>query len=644
MVLLTENLITTLYANDGTQPIRDIGQVQIINLKSIEGTNLGSARYRAIISDGNHFMQAMLATKQTAQIETGQLVKHSVVHLTECVINAASSRKILIILEMEVVSNQFLERIGNPVHIEGTRPPTAFTTIAPGQSSQNALQAPIQPTPRFPQLPRPIQQPSRPSQQIQPSLHQHMRSPQGIQQSIMSQQALLMQNTGSGNPFEPSSSHQGSSLLPIHCLNPYQNKWKVKARVVQKTDIKTWANARTEGKLFSVNLLDHTGEIKATAFQKEVDRLYSLLVEGQVYYISNARVIVAKKAFSTLKNEYELVFEHSAEVVPCANDPSIPSMSYSFTKIADMDKKEKDDIVDVLGIVRQYSALAEIIAKSTGAPIKKRDLTVVDETQKEIRVAIWGRAAEMFNSSESPVVVFKGLKVHDFGGRTLSLSSSGTIKINPDIPEARSLRSWYQGQGQNATYSGFTNTMSSSGTSYLPAGIPKMTIGDAKYKCNMGETIEFFAVRGTIIFIKNDLYCYPACPECRKKLVLEGDVWHCEKCAMVHSAPDYKYVLTFTIEDATAQLYVTAFDEVATQLLQRSANEMTQLKETYGFEHVHMGTFDIPKFKIYNFKIKAQQRVYNDIPSMQYVVLEVANVDFVKDGQELVAAIDQLMA
>jgi replication factor A1 len=39
-----------------------------------------------------------------------------------------------------------------------------------------------------------------------------------------------------------------------------------------------------------------------------------LLEEGKVYYISKARVGMAKKQFSNLTNEYELMFENSTEI------------------------------------------------------------------------------------------------------------------------------------------------------------------------------------------------------------------------------------------------------------------------------------------------------------------------------------------
>lgn len=66
--------------------------------------------------------------------------------------------------------------------------------------------------------------------------------------------------------------------------------------------------------MFSVNLLDETGEIKATGFNDACDNLYPLFEEGKVYYISKARVNIAKKQFSNLTNEYEIMFERDTDV------------------------------------------------------------------------------------------------------------------------------------------------------------------------------------------------------------------------------------------------------------------------------------------------------------------------------------------
>lgn len=56
------------------------------------------------------------------------------------------------------------------------------------------------------------------------------------------------------------------------------------------------------------------GEIKGTAFNEQVDRLYNILEEGKVYYISKARVTMARKQFSTVDHEYELSFDNGTEI------------------------------------------------------------------------------------------------------------------------------------------------------------------------------------------------------------------------------------------------------------------------------------------------------------------------------------------
>ena len=112
-----------------------------------------------------------------------------------------------------------------------------------------------------------------------------------------------------------SSSTAHANIYPIEALSPYAHKWTIKARCTNKSDIKNWHNKNGEGKLFSVNLLDESGEIRGTGFNEQCDQLYEVFREGGVYYITSpCRVQMAKKQFTNLNNDYELTFERETVV------------------------------------------------------------------------------------------------------------------------------------------------------------------------------------------------------------------------------------------------------------------------------------------------------------------------------------------
>ncbi|CAO3638936.1 unnamed protein product [Cunninghamella echinulata] len=598
---LTNGAIKALYNSDANNTVSN-PVVQLINIKGVQAAN--GTRYRVIISNGTHFMQAMLSTQTTPLVESGEISRYCLLRLKEFVCNEIQNRRILIILNLDVVAKGFESRLGNPVNIENSNP-TANNTTDAGSSPA----------------------PSVPAHQPQ------QQSPQ---------QPLFMRNSGSSYGGGSLNMSLESSLFPIKGLNPYQNKWVIKARVTQKTDIKHWANQKSEGKLFSVNLLDSSGEIKATAFKDQVDRLYPIFEEGKIYYISHARVAMAKKQFSTLDNEYELQFDNGTEVELCADEHSVPTISYNFVKIADMDKHEKFAVVDVIGVLKEDSGIQEIVSKATGRPTKKRELSIVDETQKQIRVTIWDTAAEHFEAHGNPVIAFKGCRVGDFNGRTLSLSGGGNLKVDPDIQEARTLQNWYNAHGTTATFSSFNN-MPLSDSNMAPQSVQaKITLQEVKDK-RLGESErpDYFATRGTVVYIKPENITYPSCIDCKKKVLQEAEGWRCEKCQKTHDAPQWKYILTLSIEDSSSHLYVNAFDDVGNALIGKTANEIVAIKEAD--ENAYLQLFSEALFKTYNFKARAKQEVFNDTPRTKIQLLEANPIDFVREGNELSQAIEKLL-
>ena len=122
-------------------------------------------------------------------------------------------------------------------------------------------------------------------------------------------------NTRAAPTRSNASASSHATIYPIEAISPYNHKWTIKARCTSKSNIKTWHNRNGEGKLFSVNLLDDSGEIRATGFNNQCEVLYDVFQEGSVYYISSpCRVQIAKKQFTNLNNDYELTFEKETVV------------------------------------------------------------------------------------------------------------------------------------------------------------------------------------------------------------------------------------------------------------------------------------------------------------------------------------------
>ena len=420
-----------------SKPTLQLLSIKKVTPNSTPGTaNAATDRYRIIISDGQNFLQAMLATQLNHLVEEDRVGKNTI-----AVIENMSCQTIQ---EKRSVC-RILPQYYCPHH-DGIR----LVIILGIRVLQRDAAKVGNPSPLA----------SPPAQQQQPRTDDV--STPGAVTSVPSATVPQQQNRQAGNRINP--------IYPIVALTPYQNNWCIKARVVQKSDIRHYSNQRGEGRFFSVNFMDESGEIKGTAWNAVVDDLFEKLQENQVYFVSKARVNLAKKKFSTLSNDYELSLDRGTEIEEVSSSPTpierglrglqchdvdVPVIRYNFVNLSGLSDLQKEAVCgmpftlyirftthpwleDVIVIVKEVGDIAEITTRNnkTVCPpsnkriscishirclqAQKRDLVVVDSSQYSARLTLWGKQAEQFGTPADPVVAFKGVRVSDFNGKWLS--------------------------------------------------------------------------------------------------------------------------------------------------------------------------------------------------------------------------------
>ncbi|GHJ87289.1 hypothetical protein NliqN6_3691 [Naganishia liquefaciens] len=579
--------------------------LQILNIKKIQAAANSMDRYRLIMSDGKHYLQAMLGTQLNNLVETNALTKNGLITLTQYATNVVQGRRLLIVLGATAAPGP-ADRIGQPTNVDDR---TAENTEAKANPVAQQQQAAPQAAP-----------------QIQSARKVAAPAARGASNAARGGRA------GGAQPSGP--------LYPIEGLSPYQNKWTIKARVAHKSDIKHYSNQRGEGKLFNVTFMDETGEIRATGFNEAVDNFYEVLQEGKVYFISRARVNIAKKQFSNVNNDYEIMFEQHTEIEPC-EDESVPQVKYNFVPIENLASVEKDQTCDVLAVVKEVGELGQITAKN-GRPFSKRDITLVDQSQWSVRLTLWGKQAEAFKSEGYPVIAFKGVKVGDFGGRSLSMFSSSSMTYNPDVGEAHSLRGWFDAEGTRVSYNTFNSAgmQGAAGANSIRPDEMK-TIGQIKDEnIGMSDKQEYFSTKATISFIKSESFSYPACPTCNKKVVEENDGWRCEKCDAVYPKPLHRYILNLSVMDHTGHVWITAFNEAAESLLGKTADELVEMKEAD--EGAFNNIIHTATGKTFTFSCSAKQDSYNDQMRIRYSVRRASPIDYKLEARALIKLIDEM--
>jgi len=560
----------------------------------------------------------MLATQLNNLIHEKQLEQFTVIKVKKQICNtvAGQSKRVVVILELEILTpgSQVGTKIGNPTQIgaDGKVPPAAGNQNANPNAGAGAG----------------TKRPGAPASDAPP-----VKTMPAQTRSILT-------------PRQSSSTYSGAPITPIASITPYQNKWTIKARVSSKTDVKTWNKPSGSGKLFSMDLIDESGEIRVTAFKDQCDAFYDKAVVGKVYYISNCSVKNANKQYSKLNNEYELTFKDQGTFELCEDDVGdIPTINYNFVSISDLAQCEKDTFIDVLGVVKSTGDLAEITTKA-GKELKKKEIVLVDKSSTEVSLTLWGNNAETLDLSNAPILAAKNVRVSDFNGVTLS---GGDILVNPDMDMAHELKGWWDNEGYSQQSRSISVAGARGGESGGGANV-KM-IGEVKMDnlgSEQGGKGDYYNTVATVTFFSKDKALYKACGKqideknvCNKKVNDQGDgTYRCEKCGESKPTFAWRIMLQLNMGDSSDNIWASCFQETAEKILNTTSQELGQALEQD--EERYNSIFTEVTFKTFNFRMRAKSETYNDETRVKHTIISAEEINWSAYCTKLLSEIQSL--
>ncbi|KAL1541691.1 Replication protein A 70 kDa DNA-binding subunit B [Salvia divinorum] len=608
---VTPDAISVILANPCPDSSSDLPEivVQVVDLKPT------GKKYMFMASDGKMKVRALLQSTLASEVTSGNIQNLGLIRVLDYTLNdiPTKNEKFLIVSKCDAVSSALEAEYKADVKVE---------------DSGNSLK-----------------------QNQEMDVDVKTESP-GIvlkpKQEVVTKSAAQIVHDQHGNAAPAARMAMTLRVHPLVSLNPYQGIWTIKVRVTGKGNMRTYRNARGEGCVFNVELTDEDGtQIQATMFNDAAKKFFDKFQMGKVYYISKGTLKVANKQFKTVQNDYEMTLNENSEVEEASNEATlIPETKFSFTPIDELGPFVNGrELVDVIGVVQSVSPTMSIRRKSNNETIPKRDIVIADETKKTVVVSLWNDLAtsvgqELLDMADkSPVVAIKSLKVGEFQGVSLSALSKSIILVDPDTPEAKKLRSWYDSEGKDTSLAAIGNDLSLSNRNGARSMYTdRVTLSHITSNLSLGEDKPvYFSIKAYISTIKPDqTMWYRACKTCSKKVTeAVGSGYWCEGCQKNEDDCSLRYIMAVKVSDASGEAFVSVFNEQAEKMIGCTADELNEIKLNDG-EASYQKKLKDATWVPHLFRVSVAQNEYNNEKRQRITVRAVAPIDYAAESKYLI--------
>ena len=456
---------------------------------------------------------------------------------------------------------------------------------------------------------------------------------------------------------------------PIASLNPYQPQWTIKAKLAVKGNTRTYRNAKGEGKVLTVELVDSEGTaIQATLWREAVERYENVLEVGKLYYVSKGSLRPANRQYTTVNNDYEMSLDGKSEIVEASEEEQLESAAkkifekaFEFVSIGDLAKRvnSKRATCDVCAVVKSVADLSAVKRKSDNSEIQKRELTLCDESSSTVQLTLWNALAteqgEKLKEMTNPVIIVRSVRVTEYDGVSLGTLGKSEMQIfeldeaakasveEGEVPEkAIETAKWFKENGENAT---FKTAAEGAGLSVQQRGgklapLERQTLVDfqpEEIPSASDKPKMCIVPRASVLTIREGTMWYCATPEegNNAKVEEENGQWYCAKNQKTYATCKRRFIMGAKIADESGHCWLTLFNDDGEKLFGHTADEMHEFQENDSdkFEAILREA----QFKSFTFKLKSKVEEYNNENRRKVLTMSMNPIDFAAESRSLLS-------